>query len=445
MSIEQFVNDIDSLFSDPVSKKNLGRWQINAKTLSFKSTQMTSTDRFIPNRGHMSIENLSLKSQNEKKLISLGKTIFQGDHLDSKILSFKKKPPRIFAQRDKNLIRKSYTQNQIICADRRRHRYVSLSPERVLDAPDLLDDFYLNLVDWSCNDILAIALGKSIYLWDACTGTPGLLHEGSHVVSSVSWMGSGTHIAVGMSNSDIQLWDVEKMCSVRSMKGHLSRVGALSWNNHLLSSGSRDAMIYHHDVRARVHHVWSSKGHEEEICGLKWSYDGTQLASGANDNKCCVWNVNSSVAKYSFTDSIAAVKAVAWCPWDRNILATGGGTADKHIRIYNTNTGELMKSVNTGSQVCSLIWAQHEKEILSSHGFSQNQLTLWKYPSMIKAMDFVGHSSRVLHTACSPDGSTVCSAAADETLRFWKIWKPPISKKKISYFKNNTFSARSIR
>ena len=36
------------------------------------------------------------------------------------------------------------------------------------------------------------------------------------------------------------------------------------------------------------------------------------------------------------------------------------------------------------AQVCALQWSRHEKEILSSHGFSQNQLCLWKYPSMAK-------------------------------------------------------------
>lgn len=35
-------------------------------------------------------------------------------------------------------------------------------------------------------------------------------------------------------------------------------------------------------------------------------------------------------------------------------------------------------------QVCALQWNQHEKELLSSHGFSQNQLCLWRYPSMTK-------------------------------------------------------------
>lgn len=36
--------------------------------------------------------------------------------------------------------------------------------------------------------------------------------------------------------------------------------------------------------------------------------------------------------------------------------------------------------------------------------------------------NIVGHTARVLHMAMSPDGTTVMSAAADETLRLWKCF-----------------------
>jgi len=38
--------------------------------------------------------------------------------------------------------------------------------------------------------------------------------------------------------------------------------------------------------------------------------------------------------------------------------------------------------------------------------------------------EFHGHTSRVLHLARSPDGATICSASADETIRFWDIFGP---------------------
>jgi cell division cycle protein 20 (cofactor of APC complex) len=50
---------------------------------------------------------------------------------------------------------------------------------------------------------------------------------------------------------------------------------------------------------------------------------------------------------------------------------------------------------------------------------------------MTKIKEFEGHTSRVLHMAVSPDGGTVLSAAADETLRFWDIFATPSISKKL--------------
>lgn len=40
---------------------------------------------------------------------------------------------------------------------------------QVLDAPALIDDFYLNLLDWSQQGLLAVALGLHIYVYNMIT------------------------------------------------------------------------------------------------------------------------------------------------------------------------------------------------------------------------------------------------------------------------------------
>lgn len=81
---------------------------------------------------------------------------------------------------------------------------------------------------------------------------------------------------------------------------------------------------------------------------------------------------------------MCGLQALAWCPFQSNLLASGGGTADRCIKTWNTHTGALLNSVDTKSQVCSLLWNTRQRELLSSHGFSKNQLTLWNYPTMTK-------------------------------------------------------------
>jgi cell division cycle protein 20 (cofactor of APC complex) len=99
---------------------------------------------------------------------------------------------------------------------------------------------------------------------------------------------------------------------------------------------------------------------------------------------------------HRFNDHLSAVKALAWCPFQSNLLASGGGGNDRCIKFWNTHTGLCLNSVDTEAQVCALIWNKNEKELLSACGFIQKPLILWKYPSMVKLAELEGHTSRVL-------------------------------------------------
>jgi cell division cycle 20-like protein 1 (cofactor of APC complex) len=46
-------------------------------------------------------------------------------------------------------------------------RKIPKTPFKVLDAPMLQDDFYLNLVDWSSTNNLAVGLNGAVYVWSA--------------------------------------------------------------------------------------------------------------------------------------------------------------------------------------------------------------------------------------------------------------------------------------
>lgn len=171
--------------------------------------------------------------------------------------------------------------------------------------------------------------------------------------------------------------------------------GALAWNADQLSSGSRDRVILQRDTRAPpLQSERRLQGHRQEVCGLKWSTDHQLLASGGNDNKVSrrrshsfrrggrgyevlqlnallaylqllVWNHSSVVPVQQYTEHLAAVKAIAWSPHQHGLLASGGGTADRCIRFWNTLTGQPLQCTDTGSQVCNLAWSKHTNELVS--------------------------------------------------------------------------------
>ncbi|KAL0206324.1 hypothetical protein P9112_001631 [Eukaryota sp. TZLM1-RC] len=346
--------------------------------------------------------------------------------LDSKVLCYRSSapaPPSGSINHNRVIYSQSRVSNHVA---RKSVRKVPSEPERTLDAPGLLNDFYVNTMDYSNSNVLAVALANSVYLWNGSTGSVAelcTLSEGD-AVTSLKWTSSGTHLAIGVDSSTVKLWDVEKQKQVRTLRGHAARVSALSWNNHVLSSGSRDCSILNHDVRVAQHVTATLKYHQGEVCGLAWSHDGSQLASGANDNHLCVWNHESSNPQHILTDHQAAVRALAWSPFQRNLLASGGGTADRSIKTWNTTDGTLLDSVDTDSQVCALLWSKNSRELVSGHGYRNYEINVWRYGSSLsKVGEITGHTARVLNLGLSPDGETVVSASADESIRFWRVFE----------------------
>lgn len=173
-----------------------------------------------------------------------------------------------------------------------KSRKIPTQPERVLDAPGMVDDFYLNLLSWSCQNAVAVALETAIYIWRADTGTVmqlGEAPEGSYI-SSVDFSSDGSYLGVGLGTGGVELWDVEAGTKLRTMGGHQGQIAVLSWNQHILSSGCADGSIWHHDVRVPRHKVMELLGHSGEVCGLRWRSDGELLASGGNDNVVNIWD-----------------------------------------------------------------------------------------------------------------------------------------------------------
>ncbi len=137
-----------------------------------------------------------------------------------------------------------------------KQRKVSKNPYKILDAPALADDFYLNLVSWSQSNLLSVGLGNSIYLWNADSSKVTRLCElPSDSIASVGWAENGNSLAIGCNKGDVLIWDVIKQKQVRRMDGHEGRVGSIAWGRNMLSTGSRDKTILQRDIKSSKSYV----------------------------------------------------------------------------------------------------------------------------------------------------------------------------------------------
>ncbi|OMO59352.1 hypothetical protein CCACVL1_24889 [Corchorus capsularis] len=409
---------------------------LRKKYLQKKNSEIS--DRFIPMRSAMNFDFA-------RYMLTGGKSIKEAEDSPSayqrilaealdmdrtRILAFKKKPSKpveFYPSEDPS--------TSVNPSRSKPPRHIPQRPDRTLDAPEIVGDFYLNVLDWGCNNVLSIALGNCVYLWDASDSSISALvtvDDEIGPVTSVSWAPDGRQLAIGLNNSELELWDPVSNRKLQTLRGHSGRVGSLAWkNDHILTTGGLDGNIVNNDVRIESHVVGTYRGHRYEVCGLKWSNSGQQLASGGSDSLVHIWDWSMASSNsprqwlHRLEDHTAAVKAISWCPFQSNLLATGGGAADGTIKFWNSHTGACLNSVETGSQISALLWSKNERELLSSHGLPGNQLTLWKYPSLIKMAELFSHTSTVLHMAQSPNGCTVASAEEDETLKLWNVFGVP--------------------
>ncbi|NXW57362.1 CD20B protein, partial [Eurystomus gularis] len=292
------------------------------------------------------------------------------------------------------------------CQERTRNEFravvtmkssIPLEPEVRLHITGLHDDYYLNILDWSLENLIALAVGPVAYIWNGGTlqAVENIdLTSSYKYISSLAWIKEGTCLAIGTSDGEVQLWDIETKKRLRNMFGHLAVVGALSWNNPILSSGSRLGAIHHHDVRLARHHVGTFCQSKQNICSLKWSLTNQLLASGSNDGMLSIWPNDPGVKLQSqplkTIPHVSAVKAMNWCPWHSKVLATGGGMQDGVLRIWNINREKIIRSAATDSQICSLIWVPQTSELMTGQGLPGNQVKIWKYSTLTNSSELYG-------------------------------------------------------
>ncbi|KAM4745893.1 cell division cycle protein 20 homolog B-like [Anableps anableps] len=306
-----------------------------------------------------------------------------------------------------------------------------------LRASSLLNDYYTDLLDCSCDGMIALALGSAIYLWNSETcalvghfqpsSDSSQLHFRTLSISCLSWSWDGRVLCTGNRQGEIQLWDVDRKQSMWRVQSHLSVVSALSWKQQLLSSGSTLGHIHHLDPRAPTP-VIGAAVQEEGICSLEWSPGNEWLASGSKEGLLHIWDEDLAGVKTSHKPILtmkqpSAVKALGWCPWQRKVIATGGGWKDGQLRIWDTQSGSCLTSLNTNSQICCLRWAKKKRCLVTGHGLPHNLITSWNWEflSLSRIRQLTGHSHRVLHLAINPDNTHVFSAGADQSFRLWDL------------------------
>ena len=120
----------------------------------------------------------------------------------------------------------------------------------------------------------------------------------------------------------------------------------------------------------------------------------------------------------------AAIKAIAFCPWQRGLIATGGGSNDRAIHFYHTFSGACLATIDVQAQVTSLIWSTSRREIAATFGYAQPdhpyRIAVFSWPECRQVVAIPwANEMRALLAIAYPGGPNETSRQAGEGETWW--------------------------
>jgi WD40 repeat protein len=115
------------------------------------------------------------------------------------------------------------------------------------------------------------------------------------------------------------------------------------------------------------------------------------------------------------------VMSVAFSPTGR-ILASG--SADKHIKLWDVQTGTLLRTLTSKYVVLSVAFSPDGKLLATGGGSHPNkvgEIILWDTQSWTLTKSLSDHTDKVFSVAFSPDGKTLASGSQDKTVKLWDV------------------------
>jgi WD40 repeat protein len=200
------------------------------------------------------------------------------------------------------------------------------------------------------NTIASASASGVIQIWSTETAqTIKSIYTGSSAVS-LKLLSNGYHLACGLGDGDIYIFNINDESLVQALVGHTSAVNDLPLlSNDLLASSSGDGTICIWNLTTYTN-KFTLTGHTNQIYGLK-QISNDVLASTSYDTTIKFWNITSGSLIRTLTGHASYIQ---WSIdlWNSQTLLTG--SYDKTIKVWNVSTGELIKTIQTNLTIDAL-------------------------------------------------------------------------------------------
>jgi WD40 repeat protein len=159
-----------------------------------------------------------------------------------------------------------------------------------------------------------------------------------------------------------------------------------------------------------------SLSHPATVYSAAFSPDGHSLVTGAADGKVRIWDSETGQLLKTINAYDFDAYSVSFSP-DGKTLASGGEGG--MLSLWDAATGEQLQQFGEFMRVRSVAFSPDGKLLAS--GSSDMLVHLWEVATGLEVRSFVGHASEVWSVVFSPDGRQLASGSEDKTVKLWEV------------------------
>ncbi len=189
---------------------------------------------------------------------------------------------------------------------------------------------WVRALEWLDNDTLASAgySDKTIKLWSPTTGQTKRTIKINRDVYSLKLLNTNIHLAAGLENGDINIYNINDGNLVSSLKGHTSAVEDLVQLSADLLASSSYQTVRIWDLTTNTC-KFNLTGHTHYVYGLK-QISPNILASGSSDDTIKLWDITTGKLIRTLTGH------TNWIDWSVDLLNSQtlvSGSYDRTIKL----------------------------------------------------------------------------------------------------------------
>ena len=234
------------------------------------------------------------------------------------------------------------------------------------------------------------------------------------VVCSCAYSPDGQSFAVGLNNSNINVYKTSNWERIETLRGHTGAVWSVVYSptGDRIATASRDMTVILWDAGSGS--VLLTLEHANGVRCVAFSPSGNQVASVSDDQTVKLWETATGNCVQTISDHKDGAACVAYSP-NRKQVATG--CKDNKVRLWNAGDRSCHELSGHTQAVMDVKYSP--KGDLLASASEDKTVRLWNVTKRECSYILRGHENGVLSVAFSPKGDQLVSGGRDRTVRVW--------------------------